>query len=246
MRQTRRDPQLGGDPQPQAVRAPEGATFDAVRIGGRRHRPPIFVLAFAAVITGLVAAGLGTRSPGVSPATLGSRVALASGLRTPAPVASRRIVPGSSSRLSSPGMAPVVTSAAGPIVIQARRHPETMYVHGDVFVERVSWVFVSLQDASGRVAGWASVSVPGAAGPGVDDGPTLRFDVELAIPSHLNSGSLAIQVNAHDSDGKLVAKTRLEIDRDGRGPASAAPRARPGVFFPLLDATWEDVREDVR
>ena len=242
MRQSGGGTSLEGDPQPRAARAPEGATFEAIQIRGRRQRPPIVVLAFAAVITGLVAVGLGTRSPGGGPAALGSPVALASGLRTPAPVASRGIVPGPSSALSSPAMAPVVTSGDGPIVIQARRHPETMYVHGDVFVERVTWVFVSLQDASGRVAGWASVSVPGAVGPGVDDGPTLRFDVELAIPSHLNSGSLSIQVNAHDSDGKLVAKTRLEIDRDGRGPAGAAPGARPGVFFPLLDATWDDVR----
>ena len=220
MRQTRPDAPLGGDPQPPAAREPEGATFEAIRIGGRRQRPPIFVLAFAALIAGLVAVGLGSRSSAGGPAALGSPVALASGLRTPAPVATRRIVPAPSSPLSSPAMAPVVTSGSGPIVIQARRHPETMYVHGDVFVERVTWVFVSLQDASGRIAGWASVSVPGAAGPGVDDGPTLRFDVELAIPSHLNTGSLSIQVNAHDSDGKLVAKTRLEIDRDGRGPVS--------------------------
>jgi len=151
-------------------------------------------------------------------------------------------VPGSGSPLFSPDMAPVVTNGDGPIVIHARRHPETVYVHGDVFVEQVTWVFISLQDVSGRVAGWASVSVPGAAGSGVDDGPTLRFDVELTVPSDLNNGSLWIQVNAHNSAGKLVANTRLEIDRDGRGPVSAAPGAKPGVFFPLLDATWEDVR----
>ena len=221
MRQSHREAPLEGDPKPAAAREPEGATFEAIRIGGRRERPPIFVLAFAAVITALVAVGLGTRSPGGGPAALGSPVALASGLRSSVPVATR--VPGPSSSLFSPDMAPVVTNGSGPIVIQARRHPETMYVHGDVFVERVTWVFVSLEDESSRVAGWASVSVPGAAGPGVDDGPTLRFDVELAVPSHLNNGSLWIQANAHDADGTLVASTRLEIDRDGRGAASPAP-----------------------
>jgi hypothetical protein len=225
MRQPRRDGPLSGESQPPAVRAPEGATFEAIRIGGRRQRPPIFMLAFAAVITGLVAVGLGTRSPGGGPAALGSPVALTTPLRTPTAVPSRAIVPGPSSGLSSPDRAPVVTSGDGPIVIQARRHPETMYVHGDVFVERITWVFVSLQDASGRVAGWSSLSVPGALGPAVDDGPTLRFDFELAIPAHLNSGSLSIQVNAHDSDGKLAASTRLEIDRDGRELASAEPGA---------------------
>jgi hypothetical protein len=242
MRQTRRESPLGGDAQPPAAREPDGATFEAVRIGARRQRPPIVVLGFAVVIVGLVAVGLGTRSPAGGAAVLGSPVALASGLGTSAPAATRRIGPGSSSELFSPDMAPVVTSPSGPIVIQARRHPETMYVHGDVFVERATWVFVSLQDASGRVAGWASVSVPGAVGPGVGDGPTLRFDVELALPSHLNEGSLWIQVNAHDSDGQLVANTRLEIDRDGRGPASAAPGASPGVFVPVPDAMRTDIR----
>ncbi len=241
MRGARRESPLEDGPLPQAARGPEGATFEAVRIGARRQRPPIVVLGFAAVIVGLVAVGLGTRSPGGGPAVLGSPVALASG-RTSAPVATRRVVSGSSSELSSPDMAPVVTSPSGPIVIQARRHPETMYVHGDVFVERVTWVFVSLQDVSGRVAGWASVSVPGAVGPGVEDGPTLRFDIELALPSHLNDGSLWIQVNAHDSDGKLVANTRLEIDRDGRGVASAAPGASQGVFVPVPDAMRSDIR----
>jgi hypothetical protein len=225
MRQGHRDAPLGGDPKPAAAREPDGATFEAIRIGGGRQRPPVFLLAFAAVIGGLVAVGLGTRSPDGGPAALGSPVALTTLFRTPAPAPSRRIVPGPSSSLSSPDMAPVVSSGDGAIVIEARRHPETMYVHGDVFVERVTWVFVSLQDASGRVAGWSSLSVPGALGPAVDDGPTLRFDFELAIPAHLNSGSLSIQANAHDSDGKLVAKTRLEIDRDGNGPASAAPGA---------------------
>ena len=244
MRQIRRQSPLGGDAQPPGARELEGATFEAVRIGARRQRPPIVVLGFAAVILGLVAVGLGTRTPAGGPGALGSPAAIASGLRTPAPVPtpSRRIVPGSSSELASPDMAPVVTSPSGPIVIQARRHPETMYVHGDVFVERVTWVFVSLQDVSGRVAGWASVSVPGAVGPRVGDGPTLRFDVELAVPSHLNAGSLWIKVNAHDSDGKLVANTRLEIDRDGRGLASAAPGASPQAFVPVPDAMRSDIR----
>ncbi len=243
MRQIRRDGPLAGDPQPQATREPEGATFEAIRIGERRGRPPMFVLAFAAVFAGLVAVGLGTRSPAGGTAVFGSPATLASGTRTPAPVSSTRGSPfGPGSPLFSPDMAPVVTNGGGSIVLHARRHPETMYVHGDIFVKGVTWVFVSLEDASGRIAGWASVSVPGAAGPGVDDGPTLRFDVELAVPPELNTGSLWIQVNAHDSASKLIATTRLEIDRDGRGPEGAAPGAGPRVVFSVLDATWEDVR----
>lgn len=243
MRQTRPVGPSDGDLRPSAGREPEGATFDATRVGGRRQRPPTFLLVFVTVIAGMVAVGLGSRGSAGGSAALGSPVALASETGTEAPTSSAGAgVVGPRSPQSSPGMAPVVTTGPGPIVIKARRHPETMFVHGDVFVERVTWVFISLQDEEGGVVGWASVSVPGAAGPGVDDGPTLRFDVELPVPPELNDGSLWIQADAYASSGQQVASTKLEVDRDGRAPVSVAPGFRPGVFFPLLDASWDDVR----
>jgi hypothetical protein len=125
-----------------------------------------------------------------------------------------------------------------------------MFVHGDVFVDQVTWVFVSLQNPTGRIAGWASVSVPGAAGPGARDGSTLRFDLELAVPSDFVAGPIWIQAHAYDSQGRVVASARLGTNPDGgpwvEGGGASVERpvgaARPGVFFPLLDATWEDVR----
>lgn len=227
-----------------AGREPQGATFDATRIGGRRQRPPGFVLIFGVLIGGLVALGFAGRNPAGDPGAVESP--LASGSRTGTTVAQGSPAGGSPSAPSapsaSPDRAPVVTSGEGPIVITARRHPETMYVHGDVFVDHVTWVFVSLRDRTGRVAGWASVSVPGAAGRGEEDGPSLRFDVELAVPQHLTAGSLWIHANAHDAGGRLMASTELEIDRNGNGPVPAKLGFRPGVYFPLLDANSEDVR----
>jgi hypothetical protein len=192
----------------------------------------------------MVVVGVGGQAPGSSPAAAAaaSLTPVAGTFAHESPEREPRLVPGFAAS-PSPAMAPIVSSFGGPIELKARRHPETMYVHGDVYVEKVTWVFVSLQDRSGRVAGWASVSVPGAAGPGVGEGPTLRFDVEVAIPSEEFQGTLWIQANAYDSSGTLIATTRLGVREDGgpvNGPSGFG--ARPGVFFPLLDASWEDVR----
>ncbi len=193
-------------------REPESASFETVRVGARRTGPPFFLVGFLVIIGGLVAVGVGGRPPAIAP--------------TAPPVAAGS--PGSSTfdgvlptppavvfrdPRASPDAAPIMTSGPGPIEIVARRHPETMFVHGDVFVPRVTWVFVSLQDDDGRVAGWASVSVPGAAGPGLGSGPTMRFDVEVALPDGYDD-RLWIQANAYDADGAQVANVRLEVPAD--------------------------------
>jgi hypothetical protein len=239
----------GAGPRPYGTGAAEGATFEATRLGGPRRRPPVFVLAFAALLTGVIAIGISGRTPAAAPAVLGSPVAQGSAAPTGAPGSPGREGPPVGPRFS-PDQAPIVSTTDGPIQLLVRRHPETMFVHGDVFVDRVTWVFVSLQNAAGRVAGWASVSVPGAAGPGNDGGPTLRFDLELAVPSDFVDGPIWIQAYAYDSQGRVVASARLGTNPDGGPQAERAPSgagqpigaARPGVFFPLLDASWEDVR----
>ncbi len=103
------------------------------------------------------------------------------------------------------------TSEPGPVSIQASRHPSTVFVHGDVFAPQVTWVYVSLQSLDGQIGGWASVSIPGAAGNGRDHGPALRFDVELAIPTQLAAGVLLVQANAYDAAGGLVGSTRVRL-----------------------------------
>ena len=200
-------------------REPESASFETVRVGGRRARPPFFVLGFLAVIGTLVVVGVGGRGPAqptsAPPVAVDSPSASpASEVGLPTPLI---VVP----EPEIPVAAPILTSGPGPIQIVARRHPETMFIHGDVFVPRVTWVFVSLQDDAGRVAGWASVSVPGAAGPGVGNGPTLRFDVEVAVPEGYED-RLWIQANAYDADGAPVASTRLEVP-PGDGNAAVGP-----------------------
>ena len=124
-------------------------------------------------------------------------------------------------RAASPvGPAPFLTSGPGPIQLQARRNAVGMFVHGDVFVPRVTWVYLALRDAAGGTAGWASVSVPGAAGPGTESGPTMRFDIELAIQPTF-TGPLWINANAYDAGGALVATTRLQVDPFGEVPAGS-------------------------
>jgi hypothetical protein len=240
-----RDPKA----QPYSARVPEGATFEAARLGGPRRRPSLLVLTFAAVLTGVVAVGISGRMPAAAPGVPGSPIAQGSADTTEGPASPGPEGP-TSGPGSSPDQAPTVMTTDGPIQLIIRRHPETMFVHGDVFVEQVTWVFVSLQNPAGRVAGWASVSVPGAAGPGARDGPTLRFDLELAVPLDFVAGPIWIQAYAYDSQGRVVASARLGTNPDGgpwvEGGTASVERpvgaARPGVFFPLLDATWEDVR----
>lgn len=195
-------------------RPPESASFETARVATRRGRPPVVILGFFVVVAALVAVGIGGRTP-VEPAG-GPPVARDSAGASARATAAPSATPGPSRRSpgQSPDAAPIYTTGPGPIALVARRHPESIYVHGDVFVPRVTWVFVSLQDDAGRVAGWASVSVPGAAGPGSGDRPTLRFDVEVAVPDGYE-GRLWIQANAYDADGAQVASSRLEVPPDG-------------------------------
>jgi hypothetical protein len=234
MRQAREVDTQDGAGTGYATRPPESATFEATRVGGGR-RPPVFAAAFVLLVGGMVAVGIAGREPAKPPAVAGASIELGPPAASPvAPVVS--LVP-------SPDSAPVVTNGEGPIVLQARRHPETVYVHGDVFVEQVTWVFVSLQDQAGRIAGWASVSIPASTAPAASGVPTLRFDVELALPPEAVDGLLGIHASAHDSEGRLVATAALELDREGDAVGAAIrPVARPGVFFPRLDASWEDAR----
>src|SRR5262249_56735477 len=112
-------------------------------------------------------------------------------------------------RIIAEGFAPEVTetSAPGPVSIQATRLPSTVFVHGEVVAQQVTWVYVSLQSLDGQIGGWASVSIPGAAGAGSDHLPGLRFDVELAIPTELAAGVLLVQANAYDAARGLVGST---------------------------------------
>ncbi len=201
-------------------RAPEGATFASARVPGRAGRPRLFLLGLLAVLAAIVGGAVVGRTEAdphaIRPVGLVSPGAVALGAGgtsapTPSPRGSR-FSPG-----GSPDAAPVVTNGPGPIQLKARRQPNTMFVAGDVFAAHVTWIFVSLQDERGRVAGWASVSMPGAAGPAVGAGPTLRFAVELAVPADAASGKLWVLADAYDTAGALVASTRLQVDPDGTG-----------------------------
>jgi hypothetical protein len=195
-------------------RPPEHAEFEAARVGGsRRSQAPVLaVLGFVVVLGAIVAIGLGGRIPS------GSTSILPGGARPSASVAPSVVEPTPAEATARPRPsplpgAPLLTSGPGPIQLVAQPSATGMFVHGDVFVPRVTWVYVSLSDDAGNIAGWASVSVPGAAGPGRGAGPTLRFDVELALQPAFD-GRLWISANAYDDAGTLIAGTRIEA-----GPA---------------------------
>jgi hypothetical protein len=216
--------QLGQDERRGTGGRDDGATFELARLraGGR---PPVLAAVIAITVGALVIVGSLERIG--APTSVGTSFALGGSSSAPSAGAVEsprnvRIGPAPLPEPSpDPDMAPVVASAAGPIQLQARRHPETTYVHGDVFVADVTWVFLSIQDASGRVAGWASVSVPGAAGPTASNKPTLRFDVEVAVPTSFDGIPIWIQANAYDTEGRVVETTRFEILADGSGGAGA-------------------------
>ena len=198
-------------------RAPESAAFEPAQLGrARRDRPPVVAFAFLLVLGGIVAAGVSGRlETGAFPVGGGD---LAAATGTPVPP-TPALEP---DRFASSGLpafpadtGPIYTSAPGPMHVEAKRHPETIFVHGDVDAPRITWVFVSVLDDIGRVAGWTSVSVPGAAGPNANGGPALRFDVELAIPAGFG-GRLWVRAQAYDTDGKLVASSSVEIPKQQR------------------------------
>lgn len=202
---------------------PEHAEFEAARVGGSRRSqaPVIAVLGFVVVLGAIVAIGLGGRVPP------GATSILPGGARPSASLAPSVLVPTPAEATARPLLsplpaAPLLTSGPGPIQLIAQRGAGGMFVHGDVFVPRVTWVYVSLSDDAGNIAGWASVSVPGAAGPGRGAGPTLRFDVELALPDAFD-GRLWISANAYDDAGTLIAGTRVEVPSARRPPVQLGP-----------------------
>jgi hypothetical protein len=205
----------GRDPAARPGREPEHAEFAVARVGaqGRGRWSRLALAGFAAVLLGMIAVAIASRAPapssaGAAPtapgagglAHLGSPLPPSAGTPTPLPTVLELRIP----------IVPVQTSdpASKEIHLEVQRQPNGMFVHGDVYVARVTWVFVSLRDPSGTITGWASVSVPGAAGPGVRGGPTMRFDVELAVPTGY-AGPLTIQATAYDGTGRVVGATQL-------------------------------------
>jgi hypothetical protein len=194
-------------------RAPEHADFAASQVDGRRRRPSMALLGWVAVLVGVVGLGLSGRSGDTAAGPLAATdsstaVPRPSAESTVAPPPTRSVVP---PRFEPDGF-PIATGAPGPIQIQATREPSTVYVHGDVFAQQVTSVFVGLQSLDGQVGGWASVVIPGAAGDGRDHRPALRFDVELAVPTGLATGVLVVRANAYNADGRLVGSTNVRLE----------------------------------
>lgn len=201
-------------------RQPESADFAASRVRGSK-RPPILVVGWVVVLGGVMALGLSARSgeSGGGPAVAGAASPATSTLELQPNSSFFRIIDRSIPPRFDPDFPSfptnvVATSAPGPINLQASRHPSTIFIHGDVFAQQVTWVFVSLQSLDGQVGGWASVSIPGGASDGRDHRPALRFDVELAVPTGMATEALVVQALAYNAAGVLVATTRVRLTPD--------------------------------
>lgn len=205
-------------------RPPESAGFAAARVAGSRGRIPIAALAWVVILGGVVAIGLSGRiagpgGPGAAADRSGASIVDVATTAQPA-ASFIRLVEGTKSPrfdpdFPSPSPRDVEeTSEPGPIALDATRQASAVFVHGDVFADQVTWVFVSLQSLDGQVGGWASVSIPGAAGEARDNRPALRFDVELAIPTTMATGVLMVQANAYNAGGVLIASTRVRLAAD--------------------------------
>jgi hypothetical protein len=200
--------------EPTTGEAPESADFAATRVGGTRRRPPIAALGWLVVLGAVVALGLsghdsgspvGVGSAGVPVSPAATVVAVSQGSARPAD----RVVP----PRFEPDIIAIESSQPGPIQLEATRQPSSVFVHGDVFAKRITWVFVALQSLDGQVGGWASVSVPGSASAPTRSGtPALRFDVELNVPTDLATGVLIVQANAYDASGALVGTTSVRLE----------------------------------
>ena len=206
-------------------RAPEHADFEVARVGERGSRSLVRFLALGAVLVGMIAVAILNR-PTTAPTTAG---AAASGGLASLPVVSAAPDASSGAVSSFAFLGPAQTSDPSSTEIRLVAEPMTdaMFVHGDVFVPNVTWVFVSLQDASRAVVGWTSVSVPGAAGPAANGGPTMRFDVQVAVPPGTNQ-PLTVDANAYDSSGRMVGSTQLVVPTPG-GPAAPAVARPPAL-----------------
>jgi hypothetical protein len=200
-------------------REPETADFSAVRVQGPRRWQPILVAAWLVALGGMVALGLSGRSADSGTGTgavpsIGQSVSARPSATTQPTLIAR--FPGFPADVT-----PVQTSGPGQIQLQAQRHASSVFVHGDIYAPDITWVFFSLQGPDGRVAGWASVSVPGSVGPAAaSGGPAMRFDVELAVPSDFNEGTLLVLAHAYNAHGVLVSATSVDLRSGPPAPTS--------------------------
>jgi hypothetical protein len=205
----------GREPGPRPGRPPESAEFQIVRVGGRSRLSPFVVAGITALLMGMVGIAVGSRFATVTPTAV--PIAAAATNLAPLVTPAQSPAPTLLDRLRDP-IIPMQTSdpASTRIRLEVQRQPDELFVHGDVYVARVTWVFVSLRDATGTITGWSSVSVPGGAGTGRNGGPNMRFDVQLAIASGF-TGALTIQATAYDGSGKVIGATQMTT------PAELAP-----------------------
>lgn len=175
----------------------ESAEFAPRPIARRRGGVPVAVGLWALVIGGLVAIGSFDRLTGGSPAP-----AVAPGSVAPLDEAVVAVDPGP--------QRPRRTDGPDLLRLDVRRDGRHLFVHGTVLSENVVSIVMSLQDATGRAAKWATVSLPGGS-TAFRLGAENRFDTYIRIPDELVGQPTWIQASAYTAIGRRIGTARNAI-----------------------------------
>jgi hypothetical protein len=184
----------------------EGAVFEPRSVRAARGRPLIAVGAIAA-IAALVVAGTLTAPPPRQRQPPSVAEAKASPQLVDAPAATERVV----SRRFQEG-ALFVPDPIGPgrlVRLSVESDGDDLLVRGQLLIDGVIVVVVSLRDPTGRTTAIQTVSISSeAARAGVD---ANRFTTRLPGPTGSGVGPATLHVNGYDRIGAIVASADLRV-----------------------------------
>lgn len=194
----------GTGPQ-ESARAAESVAFAPTRVGAvhRRASTPLVGVAWLIVLGTVVGIGL------VSPAGTDPVATTApDGRVAPAAHASVAHLPASTPTVRSPGLprpVPGPSDAPNLIAVSVKPVAGGVAVTGTVLSDAVVWVFVSVQDASGNVETWRSIS---------SEDPAFRpdhrpsFTMQLLVSPQPGGQRVWIEANAYNAIGRKVGSVR--------------------------------------
>lgn len=196
----------GGPSEPGA--RVENAAFAPVRVGESRRWAwtPVIAAGWLLLLGGVIALGaLGRVGTSPDPSTVPARAAAPPipGPGSPVPTMSPEGRPG---RL--PGSGPTLTDAPNLIAVSITPSARGVDLTGTVLSKAVVWVFVSVQDASGNVESWQSVSTED---PGFRPDQQPSFTMRIDVPSRAAGQPVWIEANAYNAIGRKLGSVRRAV-----------------------------------
>jgi hypothetical protein len=170
----------------------DDAVFAPRSVRGTGGRPPILVAGLLVALAGLVALGL--YRPADDLARDGVAIA-------PDTAPTLRAEPVMSPRLREPLTEPS-SGASALIKLEVRPDGGHLFVHGEVFSNRIRVVVVSLRDAGGGAADIRTVTMPGGS-TAFRIGSVDRFDVLFDRSESMTEG-FTVQASGYDADDDRI------------------------------------------